>query len=99
MDEHPPDNTLRLAAPKARQLSPAMEREAVGLLAALLLDAASRRAGDDRQNVVPIRPPLAGPIGGQLPLRLSKEDPSRQETPAKRADRRPKPNPDNRGGS
>jgi hypothetical protein len=63
MDEHRPDNSLRLAAPKARRLSPAMEREAVGLLAALLLDAATRRAASHCQNVVPIRPPLATRVG------------------------------------
>jgi hypothetical protein len=83
MDEHSPDNTLRLAAPKARRLSPAMEREAVGLLAALLVDAASRRAGRHCQNVVPIRPPLAGPIGGPIAPPIKQGGPVKTRNPSK----------------
>jgi hypothetical protein len=82
MDEHPPDNGLRLAAPKARRLSPAMEREAVRLLAALL-DAASRRAASHCQNVVPIRPPLAARVGTPIVPPVKQRDPADARNPSK----------------
>jgi hypothetical protein len=83
MDEHPPDDSLRLAAPKARRLAPAMEREAVGLLAALLLDAASRRAASHCQNVVPIRPPLAARVGTPIVPPVKRRDPADARNPSK----------------
>jgi hypothetical protein len=83
MDEHPPDNSLRLDAPKARRLSPAMEREAVGLLAALLLDAASRRAAGHCQNVVPIRPPLSARVGTPIGPPIKQRDPAEPGNPSK----------------
>jgi hypothetical protein len=82
MDEHPPDNSLRLDAPKARRLSPAMEREAVGLLA-LLLDAASRRAAGHCQNVVPIRPPLSARVGTPIGPPIKQRDPAEPGNPSK----------------
>jgi len=83
MDEHPPDNSLRVAAPKARRLSPAMESEAVGLLAALLLDAASRRAASNGRNVVPIRPPPAARVGTPIVPPVKQRDPADGRNPSK----------------
>jgi hypothetical protein len=83
MDEHPPDNSLRLAAPNARQLSPAMEREALDLLASLMLDTARLRAAGDCQNVVPIRPPLPTPIDTPISPPIKQRGPTKARNPSK----------------
>jgi hypothetical protein len=83
MDEHTRNHSLRLTAPNVRPLSPAMEREAVDLLAVLLRDAACRRAGGRAQNVVPIRPPLPTPSGTPINPPIKQRGPTKARNPSK----------------
>jgi hypothetical protein len=83
MDARPRDDSFRLAAPKVQRLSRAMEREAIELLAALLLDAARRRSNVDQQNVVPIRPPLDAPIGTPIGPPVKPGEPVEARNPSK----------------
>ncbi len=88
------DDGVRLARPRVQRLSVDMEREASGLLAALLADAAKRGGSDEGVPIgVPFRVPFRAPIGTP-----KNAQPETGESSAARPERRIGAGSDNRGG-
>lgn len=76
-------DTLHLATPRRRPLSPAMQREATALLASLLLDAARQCRARSGLHVVPVAPPVDAPPAAPITPLLRRGDPAQARNRSK----------------